>query len=283
MTALAATTPNLKSAPRGRGSYIVTNSTTVYPQGGVGVTTAGRLSPWADTAGLLWKGICMGGTTRNSSANAGGKVTGDTSASPPYEADVDETGRRLLAVPVAGASAQANVDDLVFCSTDNLLTDLSLTPTVNVGPIGRIRRFNSATSFDVELFTPNEYQTQVNRVSTVSFHIPLAAISGAGDVVTGFVPGFAGRILALQTVNSVVVTTAAKAVSLNAEIGGTNVTGGVVALTSANQTPLGARVAGSAITAGNHFSATDAIDIEAASVTAFAEGAVTLYLTLVAD
>jgi hypothetical protein len=102
-------------------------------------------------------------------------------------------------------------------------------------------------------------------------------------VVTGFVPGFAGRILSLQTVNSVVVTTAAKLLDLNAEIDGTNVTGGVVSLTSANQTPLGARVAGTAVTAANAFSATSAIDIEAANVTAFSEGAVTLYLTVVAD
>lgn len=282
MTALAANAFP-KTAPRGRGSYIVTNAATVYPGSGVGVTTAGRLSPWADTAGLMWKGVCLGGTTRNSSANAGGKVVGDTSASPPYEADVNEGGVRLLGVPVAGASAQTNVDDLVFCATDNLLTDLSLTATVNVGPIGRIRRFNSATSFDVELFDPTEYQTQLNRIVTVSFHIPLAAITGSQDVVTGYVPGFAGRILSLQAVNSVVVTTAAKAASLNAEIDGTNVTGGVVALTSANQTPLGARVAGSAVTAGNHFTATSAIDIEAASVTAFAEGAVTLYLVMAVD
>lgn len=282
MTALAATPSTLKTAPRGRGSHIVTNAVTVYPQGGVGITTAGRLSPWADTAGLLWRGICMGGTTRNSSANAGGKVLGDTSATPPYEADVDESGRRLLAVPVAGASAQTNVDDLVFCPTDNLYTDLSLTATVNVGPIGRIKRLNSATSFDVELFTPNEYLAQLNRIVTVSFHIPLATVAN-GDIVTGFVPGFAGRILSLQTVNSVVVTTGAKAASLNAEIDGTNVTGGVVALTSANQTPLGARVAGSAVTAANHFTATSAIDIEASSVTTFVEGAVTLYLTLAVD
>lgn len=282
MTALAATPSTLKTAPRGRGSYIVTNAATVYPQGGVGVTTAGRLSPWADTAGLLWKGVCMGGTTRNTSANAGGKVLGDTSASPPYEADVDETGRRLLGVPVAGATAQANVDDLVFCATDNLYTDLSLTATVNVGPIGRIRRFNSATSFDVEMFTPHEYQINNGKYQTWAFPVQLAGVTAA-NFVTGFVPGFAGRILSMQFVNTVVVTTGSKLASLNAEIDTVDVTGGVVALTSANQTPLGARVAGSAITAANKFTATSAIDFEAASVTAFAEGAGVLLVLVIAD
>lgn len=282
MTALAANAFP-KTAVRGRGSYIVTNAATVYPGGGVGLTTAGRLSPWSDTAGLSWRGRCVGGTTRNSSANAGGKVVGDTSASPPYEADVIETGERLLGVPVAGASAQTDADGtLVFCATDNLLTDLSLTATVNVGPIGRIRRFNSATSFDVELFTPNEYALNNGKYQTWSIPVQLAGLTNA-NFVTGFVPGFAGRILSMQFVNTVVVTTAAKAALLNAEIDAVDVTGGVVALTSANQTPLGARVAGSAITAANHFAATSAIDFEAASVTAFAEGAGLLLVLVVAD
>lgn len=281
MTALAANAFP-KTAVRGRGSYIVTNAATVYPGGGVGVTTAGRLSPWSDTAGLLWKGVCMGGTTRNSSANAGGKVVGDTSASPPYEADVNEEGERLLAVPVAGASAQGNVDDLVFCATDNLLTDLSLTATVNVGPIGRIRRFNSATSFDVELFTPAEYVINNGKYSTLAIPVQLAGLTNA-NFVTGYVPGFAGRIVSMQFVNTVVVTTGAKAASLNAEIDTVDVTGGVVALTSANMTPLGARVAGSAITAANKFAATSVIDFEASGVTAFAEGAGVLLVLMLAD
>lgn len=158
MTALAKNDDRLVTSPRGRGSYIVTNAATVYVNGGVGLTSAGRLSPWADTAGMLWKGLCMGGSTRNSSANAGGKVTGDTLASPPYEADVDESGSLLRAVPVAGASAQTDLDRLVYSASDNLRTDLTLTATTNVKPIGVIVRYNSATSFDVRLFTPAEYQ-----------------------------------------------------------------------------------------------------------------------------
>ena len=284
MAALSATpAPTLKDKPRGRGSYIVTNAATVYPTGGVGVTSAGRLSPWSDTADLLWKGVCLGGTTRNTSANAGGKVLGDTSASPPYEADVDENGKCLVAVAVAGASAQTDIDRLVFCSTDNIAADLSLTATVNVGPIGRITRFRSSTSFDVELFTPAEYLANDSKFSVLSIPITLVAITGAGDVVTGYVPGFAGRVMTVQWETAVAVTTAAKLASLNLEIQGVNVTGGVVALTSANCTPLGARVAGSAVTAANHFTATDTLEVEAASVTAFAEGSGVLLVLVKAD
>lgn len=117
----------------------------------------------------------------------------------------------------------------------------------------------------------------------VSFPIALAGITAAGDVVTNYPAGFKGRILSLNFAVQTVVTTAAKAASLNAEIGTTNVTGGVVALTSANCTPAGALVAGSAVTALNAFAKTDTLSIEAASVTAFVEGSGVLLVSVVND
>lgn len=105
-------------------------------------------------------------------------------------------------------------------------------------------------------------------------HCTLAQITGAGDILTNHVLGHKFKILSVDAVVDKVVTTAAKLFTANLEIGTTNVTGGEVALTSANCTPLGARVAGAAITAANTGSASDTISIEAASVTAFAEGEV---------
>jgi len=93
-----------------------------------------------------------------------------------------------------------------------------------------------------------------------------------GDILTAYTPGFHGRIKALDFAVSDPATTAAKAATLNAEIGTTNLTGGTVALTSANCTPLGAIVAGAAITAGAAFDRDDTISIEASGVTAFVEG-----------
>ena len=119
-----------------------------------------------------------------------------------------------------------------------------------------------------------------NAYSQLCIPIKLANIAGSGNVVTGYVPGFAGTIDSLQFIATDPVTTPAKAVSLNAEIGGANVTGGVVALTSANLATLGDRVAGTAVTDANTFAADSAIDIEAASVTAFAEGEGVLIVTL---
>lgn len=117
--------------------------------------------------------------------------------------------------------------------------------------------------------------------SIMSLPIKLAQLSNA-DVMTNLTPGFAGQILSAQFVVTVPVTTAAKAATLNLEIGnpGTDVTGGIIALTSANCTPLGKVNAGTTITAGNTFSNTDVISVEASSVTTFIEGEGVLMLVL---
>lgn len=115
-------------------------------------------------------------------------------------------------------------------------------------------------------------------VHTVAIPITLANITGAGDVLTTYTPGYKFKVLSVDFAVETPVTTGSKAASLNVEIGTTNVTGGVVALTSDNCTPMGAVVAGSAVTAANTGTAADTISVEAASVTAFVEG--TGYLIL---
>lgn len=117
-------------------------------------------------------------------------------------------------------------------------------------------------------------------VHTISIPLSLVGITGNGDVITTYTPGYKFKILAVDFRVTKVVTTAAKAATLNLEIGTTDLTGGVVALTSANCTPLGAAVAGTAVTAANTGSATDHFSVEAASVTAFAEGDGVLFVKI---
>jgi len=112
-----------------------------------------------------------------------------------------------------------------------------------------------------------------NDVMLLTLPITLASITGAGDVVTEIRPGVDGTIENVEFVVTVPVTTGSKAATLNLEIDTTNVTGGTVALTSAACTPLGAVVAGAAITAENRLYRKSKLSVEAASVTAFAEGA----------
>jgi hypothetical protein len=117
-------------------------------------------------------------------------------------------------------------------------------------------------------------------VHTISIPITLAQITGAGDVLTNYTPGYKFKILSVDARVTSAVTTASKAATLNLEIGSTNLTGGSVSLTSANCTPLGAAIAGSAVTGNNTGSSSDTISVEASSVTAFAEGAVVLLIRI---
>lgn len=105
----------------------------------------------------------------------------------------------------------------------------------------------------------------------VAFFVNLAELAD-GDVITNYVFGFKFKVLKMDFRVEKAVTTAAKACTLNGEIGTTNLTGGEVALTSANCTPKGAAVAGAAVTAANTGSATDTFSVEASGTTAFAEG-----------
>ena len=120
---------------------------------------------------------------------------------------------------------------------------------------------------------PSQFEVAPNRFhGTWCFPITLSSITAAGDVVTDITPGFAGAIKKLYWVQGVPVTTAAKAATLNLEVNALDLAGGTIALTSAACTPLGKVIASAAITGSNRFDADDTISVEAASVTAFAEG-----------
>ena len=122
-----------------------------------------------------------------------------------------------------------------------------------------------------------------NNILTLAFPINLASITTAQDVVTDFRPGVDGYIEDLSFVTNVPASTASKLATLNAEIGSTDVTGGTVALTTVACHTMGKIVQGAAITAANRITKKDAISIEAASVTAFAEGSGTLFVRIRLD
>ncbi len=111
-----------------------------------------------------------------------------------------------------------------------------------------------------------------NDVVTLQIPVFLAAITGAGDVVTDIRPGVAGTLEYWEFVVTQPVTTAAKLATLNMEIDTTNVVGADLALTSANCTPLGKVAASGAPTSANVLVPESTLSVEAASVTAFAEG-----------
>jgi hypothetical protein len=141
----------LPSSTRGvYGTYVVTNALQLYAGMLVGTLAAGTLDLWpgGDVATSKFVGVVEF------------DVLGNTGVTPNVRARVDESGKILLGVPVANASTIANVNDLVYCATSNASADLTTTANTNVKAVGWIKSFNSATSFDVQLFTPSEYLGQ---------------------------------------------------------------------------------------------------------------------------
>lgn len=125
-------------------SYVVSNGVTLFGGSLVGINAAGFLDKWADTAGHRFVGILAQ------------TVTGNTSALPPVEGTVCmKAGLTLLDVPVASLT-QADVNSLVFCSTDNP-ADFSLAASTNVKAVGVVVRFRSAGRGDVMLVTPDAH------------------------------------------------------------------------------------------------------------------------------
>lgn len=106
-------------------------------------------------------------------------------------------------------------------------------------------------------------------------------IPASGDLVTGWTPGYAGRIVSLDWTTQIVGAGAGASITMNAEIGTTNVTGGVVTITLATSTPAGTRIAGTAVTAANAFTDTDTISLEVVVGTAFTAGSGFLELGIV--
>lgn len=155
-----------KTRARGASSFIVKNSTTLYAGSLVGTDANGYLDNWADTAGLKFEGRLLHG------------AVGNTSATPKVEGRVDTSGPILQGVPVSGASTIACVNAVVYCTTGNT-DDLTLTATSNVGPVGRIVRWNSATDCEVQLLTPTEAKASIV-VLTAATGTPSNTIADVG-------------------------------------------------------------------------------------------------------
>jgi hypothetical protein len=137
-----------------------------------------------------------------------------------------------------------------------------------------------AAGSTVELF----FDTQNgNNVLELAFPVNLASITGTQDVVTDFRPGVDGYVEDISFVTNVPATTASKLATLNAEINTTNLSGGLLALTTVGVNTMGKIVQGTDITGNNRITKKDAISIEAASVTAFAEGSGTVFVRIRLD
>lgn len=107
----------------------------------------------------------------------------------------------------------------------------------------------------------------------LSFPIEFPTGTSASDLVTGFTPGFRGKIVGWDIVASVAATGDGAAQVLNLEINSTDVTGSSFTLALADVNAIGKVKAGGTPTALNEFDENDTISVElAASGTAFTAG-----------
>lgn len=137
---------NYKTRDRGRQRYLLKNAVQVY-RGSLIIfkPATGYADKLTDASGHVFKGLAVKA------------ALGDTGATPVAEVIVDETGVVLEQVTVTGASAITDPHAKVYATDDQTLT---LTPTTYLRAVGRVVKWYSSTTCDVQLFTPEEYAAQ---------------------------------------------------------------------------------------------------------------------------
>lgn len=140
----------LETAPGGSTwAYPIADGVTI-PAGALVQLENGYLNHADGTDQFL--GILIGGDDRAGD----GVFTGETSDTPPPEGRVDESGRILKNVTLAGTVTQAKVGSKVY-ETGSDPNDMTLTDTTRPA-VGILKRFVNSTTGDVQLFTPAEYE-----------------------------------------------------------------------------------------------------------------------------
>ena len=259
MAALSTDTPRTTATILGTQAQVV-NADTAYLGGVAAVCTPqhatsgsrGRTEPFSGAVGQLVAGLYSRATR-----------LGDTAASPPVATSISIEDQRVEYLEVSGlAGTVADNFKLVYASTDNDFT-LTRPSAPNGSPVGIVVQFRTSTTCDIILFG---LVTQVamalgggtKRTETLATIRPYR--SASGNVVTGWLAPCHGRILSVYACCLADTTDADVDISVNLEIGGTNVTGGVVTLLHSDA--AGDKKSGTAVTGANIFHEGDAIDVE---------------------
>ena len=173
MVALLAGTMNMAAStahseqnyqPRGDSmSFVIADGTSIWRGSLVGITS-GYLTAWADAAAQLFCGLLFNGDVREKTGTNAGKITGETSDSPPPEGIVLNGGITLMHLDsvldeLNGSLAATDVGMVVYCGTSNT-DDMGGQSSGANHPVGVITRFRSATDVDVTLFSMMEHLAQ---------------------------------------------------------------------------------------------------------------------------
>lgn len=222
-------------------------------------TSQGYADSYDDEAGMIFAGLAKEPAGLSSG-------TGDTSATVPPEVTLPLTPEILPRYPVTGASSQGDVMKPVY-ATDNQTLTLTR-PSDDAEVVGVITKWHTSTTCDVLLFGLVG-QLILGFAGGNRQILELGSYDNAdlndGDILTSFVLPFHGKLISLHGAVEKAFTGAGGTAQINAEIGGTNVTGGVVTVSTAASGTVGAIMAGTAITAENVFHEGDLLDLEVAN------------------
>jgi hypothetical protein len=253
-TALSANKVMQSRNSQGTKSYNVTASATIYAGSMVCLVAAGTAEACAATAG---NSQVLGVATH--------KVVDDSTFV--GTVSVEEADFLVVATSIA-----ATDEGHVLYVVDDATVDE--TATVRI-PAGVLVQYVGSTSGWVRMGPA----TKRNRSIVVSVNLALASLAD-GDILTNWTPGFAGVIKGMSYTATTASSTSAKLSTLNLEVGTTNVGACTLALTTALTDAMGEHTASSACTTGATFDEDDTISLEAASTTAFVEGAGVLLILI---
>lgn len=242
----------------------------------------GRAYAYSDENGAIFGGIMTSGGG-SGAAQGADSVTGDATSAATLlknQAALRTDSFQIDAINVTGASAATDVGKYVYATDDDTLT---LTrPTVGC-PIGFVLEYRaSGTSCRVQIFSVETVMAfaaggcaQARMCLGTWEHANMAD----GNIMTGLPMIHGGTIVQFHAHVTEAPTASTATVTLNLEIGGTNV--GPTAATSIvvdAADPVGTVVSSAAISVNNKFSEGDLLDVEAASTTAGTAGAFTLFV-----
>lgn len=227
----------------------------------------GYVAPFAAAAG----NIPLGPANPHKVPEAGGSdtsVTGNTSASPKPTAGVEnlEGGYVLENKAVTGFAAKANEGQWVYLSDDDTLT---LTrPAIGI-PVGLSWNYRSSGYGDVVMF---DMQTMLAiaaagcAIGIVPIGTYLFSNTADGNLRTGIPLQGHGKIINWFVMISDPIVGSGGTVTLNLELGGTNVTDGTIVVSTAVGGTLGTKlVPTTPPSAENEFHEGTLLDVECAS------------------
>lgn len=186
--------------------------------------------------------------------------TGNTAANPIPSLAI-AIDRQLAEVPVAGTASREDNLRMVYGTDDNTFT---ITRPALGHPIGIILNWITGTTCRVYFFSLGELvAVALAGAGKHLLHLGVVApvLGAAGDLITGIVAPYHGLITSIYATCIRAATDVNVHMDIQAEIGGTNTTGGIVTLDFADA--VAAKKAGTAITGLNEMHEGDLIDVEA--------------------